>query len=148
MTGRRTPHLSTQGAELRTTAPFAPRLGDLATDTARSGRVGVVITLPGQDSATTYHLRPPGGGPTWSAPADASTLRPVSARITHTTLLPDEDAVYDPCTRQGSVPVVFHFEDGSASEGALVLTPADLERLHAQTKHLLASDEKATGDLT
>ncbi|MFS0695688.1 hypothetical protein [Streptomyces nitrosporeus] len=146
MTGRRTPHLPTQGAELRTTAPFTPQLGDLATDTAHSGRVGVVVTLPGNDSATTYHLRPPGGGPTWSAPADGSTLLPVPAQITHATLLPSGDAVYDPRTRQGSVPVVFHLSDGSTSEGVLVLTSAELEQLHAQTGRLLVSHDKATGD--
>ncbi|QES21287.1 hypothetical protein [Streptomyces venezuelae] len=124
-----------------------PRLGDLAADTAHSGRVGVVVTLPGEDSATTYHLRLPDGGPTWSAPADGSTLLPVPAQITHTTLLPSGGAVYDPRTHQGSVPVVFHFTDGSISEGALVLTSMELERLYAQIGRLLVSHEKATGDL-
>ncbi|MGY3337240.1 hypothetical protein ACVW0K_003339 [Streptomyces filamentosus] len=146
MTGRRTPHLPSDEAELLPAASFAPRLGDLAADTAHSGRVGVVVTLPGEDSATTYHLRPPGGGPTWSAPADGSTLVPVPAQITHATLLPGGDAVYDPRTRQGSVPVVFHLADGSTSEGALVLTSAELERLHAQTGRVLVSHDKATGD--
>ncbi|MFF0427769.1 hypothetical protein ACFYUJ_25560 [Streptomyces sp. NPDC004520] len=147
MTGRRTPHLPSQGAELRTAAPFAPRLGDLAADTAHSGRVGVVVTLPGEDSATTYHLRPPGGGPTWSAPADGSTLLPVPAQITHATLPPSGGAVYDPRTRQGSVPVVFHLSDGSTREGTLVLAPAELERLRTETGRLLVSHEKATGGL-
>ncbi|MFC7866342.1 hypothetical protein ACFU5B_21265 [Streptomyces murinus] len=147
MTGRSAPHVPPQGAELRTAVPFAPQLGDLAADTAHSGRVGVVVTLPGEDSATTYHLRPPGGGPTWSAPADGSTLRPVPAQVTHATPLPGQDAVYDPRTRQGSVPVVFHSEDGSTSEGTLVLTSAELERLYAQTGRLLVSHEKTTGNL-
>ncbi|WP_432059402.1 hypothetical protein [Streptomyces sp. S1] len=146
MTGRRTPPLSSQGAELRTTAPFAPRLGDLAADTARSGRVGVVVAVPGEGSATTYHLRPPGGGPAWSAPADGSTLFPVPAQVTHATFPADRDAVYDSRARQSSVPVVFHFADGSTSEGALVLAPAELERLHAETGRLLVGPEKATGD--
>ncbi|GGR13542.1 hypothetical protein [Streptomyces roseolus] len=145
MTGRRTPHLPSEGPELRLAVPFAPRLGDLAADTAHSGHVGVVVALPGEDSATTYHLRPPGGGPTWSAPADGSTLLPVPAQITHATLLTSGDAVYDPRTNQGSLPIVFHFADGSTSEGALVLAPAELERLHAQTGRLLASHDKASG---
>ncbi|WP_241775903.1 hypothetical protein [Streptomyces exfoliatus] len=146
MTGRRSPHLPSQGAELGTAAPFVPQLGDLAADTARSGRVGVVVTLPGEDSATTYHLRPPGGGPTWSAPADGTTLRPVPAQATHATLLPHRDAVYDQRARQGSVPVEFHFEDGSTREGALVLTSAELERLYTQTSRLLDIHENALGD--
>ncbi|WP_435059979.1 hypothetical protein [Streptomyces sp. bgisy060] len=145
MTGRRTPHLPSKGPELLPAAPFAPRLGDLAADTAHSGRVGVVVALPGEDSATTYHLRPPGGGPTWSAPADGSTLLPVPAQITHATLLASGDADYDPRTGQGSVPVVFHFADGSTSEGALILTSADLERLHSQTGRLLVSHAGTAG---
>ncbi|CAM5505365.1 hypothetical protein [Streptomyces narbonensis] len=145
MTGRRTPHLPSKGPELLPAAPFAPRLGDLAADTTHNGRVGVVVALPGEDSATTYHLRPPGGGPTWSAPADGSTLLPVPAQITHATLPAGGGAVYEPRTGQGSVPVVFHFADGSTSEGALTLTSAELERLHAQIGRLLASHDKASG---
>ncbi|WP_234323092.1 hypothetical protein [Streptomyces bikiniensis] len=146
MTGRRSTHLPSQGSELGTAAPFFPQLGDLAADTAREGRVGVVVTLPGEDSATTYHLRPPGGGPAWSAPADGTTLRPVPAQVTHVTLLPGRDAVYDPRARQGSVPVQFHFEDGSTREGAFVLTSAELERLYAQTSRLLDAHENALGE--
>ncbi|MEU1861831.1 hypothetical protein [Streptomyces gardneri] len=146
MTGQLLPHLPSQGAELGTAAPFFPRLGDLAADTAREGRVGVVVTLPGEDSATTYHLRPPGGGPAWSAPADGTTLRPVPAQATHATLLPGRDAVYDPRARQGSVPVEIHFEDGSTRECVLVLTSSELERLYAQTSRLLDSHENALGD--
>ncbi|MDV5146768.1 hypothetical protein R1T08_21900 [Streptomyces sp. SBC-4] len=130
MTGRRSPHLPSQGAELGTEAPFVPRLGDLA----------------GEDSATTYHLRPPGGGPAWSAPADGTTLRPVPAQATHATPLPGRDAVYDPRARQGSVPVQIHFEDGSTREGALVLISAELERLYAQTSRLLDEHENALGE--
>ncbi|MGW8355201.1 hypothetical protein [Streptomyces wedmorensis] len=146
MTGRRLPHLPSQGAELGIAAPFFPQLGDLAADTARSGRVGVVVTLPGEDSATTYHLRPPGGGPAWSAPADGTTLRPVPAQVTHATLLPGRDAVYDPRACQGSVPVEFHLEDGSTREGALVLTAVELERLYAQTCRLLDRHENVLGE--
>ncbi|MFD6344729.1 hypothetical protein ACFWF9_08385 [Streptomyces roseolus] len=146
MTGRRSTHLPSQGAELGTAAPFFPQLGDLAADTTRKGQVGVVVALPGEDSATTYHLRPPGGGPAWSAPADGTTLRPVPAQATHATLLPSRDAVYDPRARQGSVPVEFHFEDGSTHEGALVLTSAELERLYAQISRLLTAHENAFGE--
>ncbi|WP_245727657.1 hypothetical protein [Streptomyces vietnamensis] len=146
MTGRSLSHLPAQGAELGTAAPFLPQLGDLAADTAREGRVGVVVTLPGEGSATTYHLCPPGGGPAWSAPADGTTLRPVPAQATHATLLPGRDAVYDPRARQGSVPVTIHFEDGSSSEGALILTSVELERLYAQTCRLLDRHENVLGE--
>ncbi|QGV82675.1 hypothetical protein EIZ62_15225 [Streptomyces ficellus] len=107
-----------------------------------------MVTLPGEDSATTYHLRPPGGGPAWSAPADGTTLRPVPAQATHVTLLPGRDAVYDPRARQGSVPVEIYFEDGSTREGALVLTSAELERLYTQTSRLLDAHENALGGTT
>ncbi|MGW1126380.1 hypothetical protein [Streptomyces sp. NPDC002526] len=146
MTVRRSAHLPSQGVELGTAAPFFPQLGDLAADTARKGRIGVVVTLPGEDSATTYHLRPPGGGAAWSAPANGTTLRPVPAQATHATLLPGRDAVYDPRARQGSVPVEIHFEDGSTREGALVLTLVELERLHMQTSRLLETHEHTLGE--
>ncbi|WP_405686550.1 hypothetical protein [Streptomyces sp. NBC_00057] len=145
MTRRRSPHLPSQGAGLGTAAPFVPRLGDLATDSAREDRVGVVVALPGEGSATTYHLRPPAGGTQWSAPADGTTLRPVPVKATHATLLPGRDAVYDPRARQGSVPVEFHFDDGSTLDGALILTSTELERLHAQTSRLLDAHERALG---
>ncbi|WP_434594268.1 hypothetical protein [Streptomyces sp. A5-4] len=88
MTGRASPHLpsqgaelpliSLQGAELGTAAPFYPRLGDLARDTAHGDEIGVVVALPGEGRRT-YLLRPPGGGAEWSAPTDG-TLRPVPAQ--------------------------------------------------------------------
>ncbi|MEV6670594.1 hypothetical protein [Streptomyces sp. NPDC051162] len=143
MSGRPTPHLPSQGAELGTTAPFLPQLGDLAADTAKDGRVGIVVALPGE-SAATYHLRPPGGGPEWSAPADAGTLEPVPSRPTHATLLVT-DAVYDPRAEQGSVAIVVHHEDGGSSEAALILTLAELQRLHAQTGRVLAGHERSHG---
>ncbi|QNE79304.1 hypothetical protein F0344_18785 [Streptomyces finlayi] len=107
--------------------------------------MGVVVALPGEGSATTYHLRPPGGGTQWSAPADGTTLRPVPVKATHATLLAGRDAVYDPRARQGSVPVEFHFDDGSPLNGALILTTAELERLYAQTSRLLDAHERALG---
>ncbi|MEV7702421.1 hypothetical protein AB0O59_05205 [Streptomyces sp. NPDC088922] len=145
MTPRRSPHLPSQGAGLGTAAPFVPRLGDLATDSARDDRVGVVVALPGEGSATTYHLRPPGGGTQWSAPADGTTLKPVPVKATHATLLAGRDAVYDPRAQQGSVPVEFHFDDGSTLDGALILTSAELERLYAQTSRLLVDHEHTLG---
>lgn len=104
-----------------------------------------MVTLPGEGSATTYHLCPPGGGPAWSAPANGTTLRPVAAQATHATLLPGHDAVYDPRALQGSMPVTIHFEDGSSSEGCLILTSVELERLYAQTSRLLDKHENTLG---
>ncbi|WP_240957923.1 hypothetical protein [Streptomyces barkulensis] len=143
MSGRPTPHLPSQGAESGTAAPFYPRLGDLAADTARGGRVGVVVALPGEGAAT-YHLQPPGGGTPWSAPADASTLRPVPAKATHATLLV-RDALYDHRARQGSMAILVHHEDGSSTEAVLVLTPPDMERLHSQTERILTERERSLG---
>jgi hypothetical protein len=145
MTGRATPHRLCPEAELGTAAPFTPQLGDLAADVARSGRVGVVVALPGEDSATSYHLRPPGGGSAWSAPADGSTLRPVPARATHATLVAGRDAVYDHRARQGSVPVYIHFDDGSTIDEALILTSVEMERLYAQTDRLLKVRDRVLG---
>ncbi|TPN24346.1 hypothetical protein FKO01_28015 [Mesorhizobium sp. B2-3-3] len=107
--------------------------------------MGVVVALPGEGSATTYHLRPPGGGTQWSAPADGTTLKPVPVKATHATLLAGRDAVYDPRAQQGSVPVEFHFDDGSTLDGALILTSAELERLYAQTSRLLVDHEHTLG---
>ncbi|MGW1173714.1 hypothetical protein ACWD4P_08320 [Kitasatospora sp. NPDC002543] len=58
--------------------PWAPRLGDLAHDTA-TGRVCVVVGIPGED-AYSYHLRPEGSGgeQEWTAPKDGSPLRPAA----------------------------------------------------------------------
>lgn len=145
MTRRRSSHLPSQGTELGTAAPFVPRLGDLATDSARDGRVGVVVALPGEGSATTYHLRPPGGGAPWSAPADGTTLSPVPVRATHATLSAGRDAVYDPRARQGSVPIEFHLDDGSTLDGALILTSVELEWLHQQTSRLVDAHGRALG---
>ncbi|WP_329306743.1 hypothetical protein OG322_19625 [Streptomyces sp. NBC_01260] len=104
-----------------------------------------MVALPGEGPATTYHLRPPGGGTQWSAPADGTTLRPVPVKTTHATLSAGRDAVYDPRARQGSVPVEFHFDDGSTLDGALILTSPELERLHSQTSRLLDAHERALG---
>ncbi|MFJ6696508.1 hypothetical protein ACIQM4_10595 [Streptomyces sp. NPDC091272] len=142
MTGRRSSHHPLPGAEPEAAPSSAPQLGDLVTDTARQGRVGVVVALPGEDSATTYHLRPPGGGSAWSAPADGRTLRPVPTQAAHATLLPGRDAVYNRRTGEGSVAVRLHFEDGSTREGSLVLASAELERLYVETSRLLSLHEK------
>lgn len=141
MTGRRTPHLPSQGAELGAAAPFYPKLGDLAADVAKGGRVGVVVLLP-REGANTYHLRPPGGGDQWSAPADGTTLRPVPAKVTHATLT-TRDAVYDHRAHQGSLAIRVHHDDGSSSDSALILTPADMERLSSQTERILAERERS-----
>jgi hypothetical protein len=141
MTGRATPHLPFQSAELGTTAPFYPRLGNLARDTARGGRIGVVVALPGTGAAT-YHLRPPGGGDEWSAPADGTTLRPVPARVTHVAPA-KRDVVYDPRAQQGAMPVVVHYEDGGTSEAVFVLAPGELELYAYQVGRIIELREKA-----
>ncbi|WP_324794589.1 hypothetical protein SJX93_17260 [Streptomyces cyaneofuscatus] len=145
MTRQRSPHVPSRVAGLGTAALFVPRLGDLAMDNARDGRVGVVVAVPGEGSATTYHLRPPGGGAPWSALADGTTLSPLPMKATHATLSAGGDAVYDPRARQGSIPVKFHLDDGSTLDGALILTSAELERLHQQTSRLVDADERALG---
>ncbi|WP_241837444.1 hypothetical protein [Streptomyces sp. CB02115] len=104
-----------------------------------------MVALPGEGSATTYHLRPPGGGAPWSAPADGTTLSPVPVRATHATLSAGRDAVYDPRARQGSVPIEFHLDDGSTLDGALILTSAEVEWLHQQTSRLVDAHERALG---
>ncbi|GFH36386.1 hypothetical protein SCWH03_26140 [Streptomyces pacificus] len=93
-----------------------------------------MVAPPGEGSATTYHLRPPGGGAPWSAPADGRALGPVPVKATHATLLAGRDAIYDRRARQGSVPIEFRFDDGSTLDGALILTSVELERLHVQTQ--------------
>lgn len=126
MTRRPTPHLPSQGAELDSAAaPFRPRLGDLAQDAARNGRIGVVVALPGEGAAT-YHLRLPGGGNEWSAPADGTTLRPVVTQATHVTPLKRE-AVYDHRAGQGALPVQVHYEDGGTRETVLIVTCEEME---------------------
>ncbi|MFE1770603.1 hypothetical protein [Streptomyces sp. NPDC059008] len=135
MTRRTTSHLPVQDAELGTTPPFHPRLGDLARDTARKGRVGVVVARPGE-GVTTYHLRPPGGGKEWSAPADGTTLKPVPSQVTHVT--PHRrDVVYDHRTQQGALPVRVHFDDGGTSEAVLILSPGHLELYACQVERII-----------
>lgn len=133
-----------EDAELSEAPPFLPRLGDLAHDTSRGGRVGVVVTLPGQET-TTYHLRSPSGGNEWSAPADGRTLRPVPAQVTHITLL-KRDVIYDHRAQQGALPVEVHHEDGGTAESLLVLTPDQVELYHCQTERLISRRAKACED--
>ena len=141
MTERPIAHQPSQRAQLGAAAPFLPQLGDLAADTARGDRVGVVVALPGEGAAT-YHLRPPGGGVEWSAPADATTLRPVQAKATHATLT-GGDVTYDHHVKQGTSPIVVHYEDGSTSEATLILTLPALESLYAQVGRILADQKPA-----
>ncbi len=128
-----------------TAAPFFPRLGDLARDTAREGAIGVIVALPGV-GAGTYHLRPPGGGDEWTAPADGTTLRPVPAQVTHVSAL-KRDVSYDHRAQQGGLPVLVHYEDGGTSESLLVLTPDQLELLGYQVGRILELRDKARGGL-
>ncbi|MFI0780118.1 hypothetical protein [Streptomyces sp. NPDC021212] len=102
-----------------------------------------MVALPGEGAAT-YHLKPPGGGCEWAAPADGSTLRPVPAMVTHLTPI-KRDAVYDHRARQGALPVRVHREDGSTSESVLILTPDEVELYHHQFARIIDQREKARG---
>ncbi|MFB9464589.1 hypothetical protein [Streptomyces cinereospinus] len=142
MTRRGTPHLLSQGGESGTAAPFYPRLGDLAQDTAK-GEIGVVVALPG-DGRRTYGLVPPGGGDEWSAPYDGTTLRPVPAQVTHIT--PQKrDVMYDQRAEQGGLPITVHYEDGGTSESLLLLDPAQLELYAYQVGRILELRDSARG---
>lgn len=122
-------------------APFHPRLGDLALDLAKEGRIGVVVALPGDDSAS-YQLRPPGGGVDWRAHSDGRTLRPVPVPVTHVTPL-RRDAVYDFRAQQAALPVTVHSEDGDSCETVLILTPAQVELFYAQFDRLIKARDTA-----
>lgn len=143
MTGTPTPHLPSQGAELGTAAPFHPQLGELAADSAKGGRVGVVVALPGEGVAT-FHLRPPGGGDEWTARADGATLTPVPAKPTYANLA-NRDGLYDNRVEQLAIPVTVHHDDGSTDEVPLILTPADMELIHARVGRLLETRERTLG---
>ncbi|RLV09053.1 hypothetical protein CTZ27_06775 [Streptomyces griseocarneus] len=103
--------------------------------------MGVVVALPGQGAAT-YHLRPPGDGAEWSAPADGTTLRPVPAQATHVTPM-KRDAAYDHRAQQGIVPVRIHYEDGGTSDALFVLTPDEMELYHCQVGRIIELRGKA-----
>lgn len=130
-----------QSVELGAGTPFHPRLGDLALDLAKGGRIGVIVALP-SDAAASYHLRLPGGGSDWRANSDGTTLRPVAVPVTHVT--PQrQDAIYDQRAQQVAVPVTIHHEDGGTSESLLILTPAQVELYHLQFAHLIERRENA-----
>jgi hypothetical protein len=128
-------------AELGAGVAFHPRLGDLASDLAQGGRIGVLVALPGETSAS-YHLRPPGGGQDWSARSDGSTLRPVPVPVTHISPM-KRDVIYDHRAQQAALPVMVHHEDGGTSESVLILTPAQVEFYSLQFEQLIARREKA-----
>ncbi|MGP3990678.1 hypothetical protein [Streptomyces sp. 3N207] len=133
--------LPARGAELTAGAPFHPRLGDLALDLAKACRIGVVVALP-SDTSASYQLRPPGGGEDWRARSDGSTLRPVPVPVTHVTPM-RRDAIYDHRAQQAAVPVTVHYEDGGACETMLVLTPAQVELYYIQLGQLIEARESA-----
>ncbi|MET9819346.1 hypothetical protein [Streptomyces sp. NPDC006355] len=130
-----------RGAELVPGAPFHPRLGDLALDLAKGGKIGVCVALP-SDSSASYHLRPPGGGEDWRARPDGATLRPVPVPVTHVTPM-KRDAAYDHRAQQAALPVTVHYEDGGACETMLVLTPAQVELYYSQLGQLIKARESA-----
>ncbi|GAA4795441.1 hypothetical protein GCM10023220_22290 [Streptomyces ziwulingensis] len=133
--------LPAQGVDLVARAPFHPRLGDLALDLAKRGRIGVVVALPGDDSAS-YQLRPPGGGADWRARSDGATLRSVPVPATHVTPM-RRDAVYDHRAQQAALAVTVHYEDGGSCEAMLILTPAQVELYHIQLERLLGARQAA-----
>lgn len=122
-------------------APFQPRLGDLALDLARGGRIGVVVVLPSDISAS-YQLRPVQGGDDWRARSDGSTLRPVPVPVTHVTPV-KRDAVYDHRAQQAAVPVTVHYEDGSICETLLVLTAMQVDLYYMQFDALIEAKDSA-----
>ncbi|MFB7931874.1 hypothetical protein ACFC4C_22515 [Streptomyces sp. NPDC056039] len=135
--------LPARGAQLTPGAPFHPRLGDLALDLAKEGRIGVCVALP-SDASASYQLRPPGGGADWRARSDGSTLRPVPVPVTHVTPM-KRDAVYDHRAQQAAVRVTVHYEDGGTCETMLVLTPGQVELYHLQLGQLIEARESARG---
>ncbi|MFJ8488645.1 hypothetical protein ACIRBZ_09735 [Streptomyces sp. NPDC094038] len=141
MAERTSKQLPTQSKDLIAGTPFHPRLGDLALDLAKEGRIGVVVALPSDDSAS-YQLRPPGGGVDWRARSDGATLRPVPVPVTHVTPM-RRDAVYDHRAQQSALVVTVHYEDGGSCEAMLVLTPAQVELYHNQLERLLGARESA-----
>jgi hypothetical protein len=107
-----------------------PRLGDLAADTARHGRIGVVVGVPGEEGSgwLTYQLQPPGGGAEWSAPADASTLRRVASPVTHATAS-GSGAVHNSDARHWTLAIRLHHDDGSDEHACLILTEDQARQL-------------------
>ncbi|MEU7043523.1 hypothetical protein AB0A77_20975 [Streptomyces varsoviensis] len=138
-TEKQTPY---QFAKLGEDSPFHPRLGDLASDLAQGGRIGIVISLPDEASAS-YHLRPPAGGQDWSAWYDGATLRRVPVPVTHVAPMA-RDVIYDRRARRAALPIVVHHEDGSASESVLILTPAQVELYSIQFERLIELRKNTT----
>ncbi|MGW6413200.1 hypothetical protein ACWF95_39730 [Streptomyces vinaceus] len=95
--------------------------------------------------ASTYHLRPPGGGDEWSAPTDGTTLRPVPAQATYVTPM-RRDAVYDHRAQQSALPVLVHYDDGGTAESLLVLTPDQVELYAIQFERLISQREQEQGN--
>lgn len=133
--------LPARSDELIPGAPFHPRLGDLALDLAKGGKIGVCVALP-SDSSASYQLRPPGGGEDWRARSDGSTLRPVPVPVTHATPM-KRDAVYDHRAQQAALSVTVHYENGRSCEAILVLTPAQVELYYIQLGQLIEARESA-----
>ncbi|MGA5729843.1 hypothetical protein ACPCI1_14470 [Streptomyces seoulensis] len=143
MAERITKQLPEKSAGLVPGAAFQPRLGDLALDLAKGGRIGVVIALPSDISAS-YQLRPVQGGDDWRARSDGSTLRPAPVPVTRVTPV-KRDAVYDHRAQQAAVPVTVHYEDGSICETLLVLTTMQVELYYMQFDALIEAKDSARG---
>ncbi|MFF8992353.1 hypothetical protein ACF09H_20915 [Streptomyces sp. NPDC014983] len=141
MTERTTKQLPGTGAELISARSFRPRLGDLALDLAKGGRIGVVVALP-SDLSASYQLRPAQGGEDWRARSDGSTLCPVPVPVSHVTPV-KRDAVYDHRAQQAAVPVIVHYADGATCETLLVLTEMQVDMCYMQFDQLIETRETA-----
>ncbi|SDF99654.1 hypothetical protein SAMN05421505_10144 [Sinosporangium album] len=108
-----------------------PQLGDVAIDSAQNNRMGVIIGLPGEAGSDwlTYRLQVPGGGITWSAAADASTLRKITSQICHATakgkVIRDEAGHW-------TMEIQFHYDDGSTHSGFLIVGNDEAQELGRQ----------------
>jgi hypothetical protein len=89
--------------------------------------------VPGEQGSewSTYQLQPPGGGQQWSAPADASTLRPAAAPVTHATL-GEHPLEYDAQAHRWTTSLTLNHEDGSTQDTYLILTEDQAQHLADQ----------------
>lgn len=123
-----------------------PRLGDLVLDTARRDGVGVIVGVPYGDSASiTFHLRSADNGPPWSAPADASTLRPVPSPVTHATLC--EGPGHHRAGGHWALRVRLHHQDGSEQDCVLALSGEQARNFGAAVRDEMDLGRVVHGDI-
>ncbi|MFE0149904.1 hypothetical protein ACFWY5_22325 [Nonomuraea sp. NPDC059007] len=109
-----------------------PQLGDLAVDSAKNNRIGVVVGLPGERGSEwlTFHLQAPGGGEEWSAAADGSTLRQISSQISHATTKVQLN--HDAEAGHWTLEIQLRYDDGSIHDGFLIVAENQAEELIRQ----------------